>query len=141
MSGLSILIVDDCHSSRFLLKNVLIGMGLHVSVQEAKDGKEGIEAFKAGFDVIFLDIEMPVMNGFEALEIIKSRNPNQFVIVISSEATRNNVVKTLSLRGNHFLAKPFTLERIREALDNFHSRYDVDYMPANNASALKSIYE
>jgi len=141
MSGLSVLIVDDCHSSRFLLKSVLTGMNLHAIIQEAKDGKEGVEICKLGFDVIFMDIDMPVMNGLEALEIIKRRNPNQFVIVISADATRENVVNVLSLGGDNFLAKPFTLESMRDALDNFYSRCDIDFVPARHKESLKALCE
>lgn len=43
------------------------------------------------------------------------------------------VVKVLTLGGDNFLAKPYTLEGLREALDHFHSRHDIDFIPKRAA--------
>ena len=67
---MKILIVDDIFTNRLLLTEVIRNIG-HEFVQ-AKDGKEAVEALlKEDFDLVFMDIEMPVMNGLETTKFIR----------------------------------------------------------------------
>lgn len=119
---LSILIVDDCAPSRFLLRNVLMGMSIHANIHEAKDGKEALEYCQFGYDIIFLDLVMPGINGMNVLEKIKDDNQEQFVVVITGEPTAENVRRVMALGGDGFVAKPYTLDKLITVIARFHNK-------------------
>ena len=82
----SVLITDDSEEDRFLLKRFLKKTGLDISIAEAQHGEEAID-FLTRFDekyahmhpemcaplIVFLDVNMPIMNGWEFLEVFQSR--------------------------------------------------------------------
>ncbi|MBC7753231.1 MAG: response regulator, partial [Moraxellaceae bacterium] len=71
LSGLSILVVDDCEDNQFLLSHLLKRKGAMIST--ASNGQEAVEkALTEKFDVILMDIQMPYMDGFEAQKQIKA---------------------------------------------------------------------
>jgi len=92
-----ILVVDDSITTRTLERNILENLGYRVSV--AVDGREGWESLQAGeFDLIITDIEMPVMNGFELTERIKSSGqygsiPVIIVTSLAKEADRRRGIE------------------------------------------------
>lgn len=122
LDSLSILIVDDCTTSRLLLRSVLSGMNLHATMLEAKTAESALDSIHLGFDIIFMDLQMPGMSGIEALQIIKLKTPEQFVAVISSEATSDNVKTVMQLGGDSFIAKPYTQQKIRFVIDRFQQK-------------------
>ena len=70
-----ILIVDDSRTSRKMLRNILESNG-HEIIDEAVNGQEGVQKFQAlKPDVVTLDITMPVVDGVEALKMIKALDP------------------------------------------------------------------
>ncbi len=82
---LKVLVVDDEPEIRELFKMLLEGEGHEVQV--AENGKVGVELFKISvFDVVLLDVHMPVMTGPEALKEIKKQKPCQKVIIFSSSS-------------------------------------------------------
>lgn len=114
-----ILIIDDSHPMRELISGLLRECGC-LTVSKAKNGKEGIEAHKAGdVKITFLDIDMPEMNGIEVLKEIKTLNKDAFVIMLSGHSTPDNVKEALSNGANGFIVKPCSQNKITEALENF----------------------
>ena len=123
MKLLSVLIVDDCASARELLKSVIRGLGYKTVIQEASNGLEAIQCMQFNlFNIIFLDIEMPGMDGFEVLEKILAEIPNQFVVIVSANATLANVKKTIASGGKGFIVKPYTIEKLKGVVDKFFSK-------------------
>lgn len=79
-----VLIADDMKLMRALLANALTGSGCEV-VAEAENGQEAVEKFmEARPDIVFLDIEMPVMSGIDALKKIIAADPDAIVIMATS---------------------------------------------------------
>lgn len=67
-----VLIVDDQYTSRRLLVKTLAGMG--IATEEASSGKEAVDKWLAqGYDLIFMDLQMPMINGYEAAQTIRAR--------------------------------------------------------------------
>ena len=104
---MKILIVDDDRSTRMLLKAFL---GRKYEVVEAADGQEAIEVFdREKPDLILIDVTMPVMSGYEAVEIIKQRNGNRFVpiIFLTGLTDDDSLSRCVRSGGDDFLPKPF----------------------------------
>jgi len=108
MSSSLALVVDDEPTNRFILKSLLKKNGFEVI--EAANGEEAIELFlKNSPDIIFMDIMMPVMNGYVATEKIKSLSKEKFIPIIFLTAMTNDesLNKCIDSGGDDFLTKPF----------------------------------
>lgn len=102
-----LLVVDDNKINRMLLSRSLEQQG-HL-VETAVNGKEGLEKIRSGeFDLVLLDIEMPVMNGFEVLEAcLNDFELRQIPIIMTSAVDElDAVVKCVELGAEDYLVKP-----------------------------------
>ena len=120
-SRASVMIVDDSHMARTVLKDLLERNGYSV-IAEATNGREAVEIFHDNFpDLITLDITMPEMDGVECLKRILDIDPYQKVIMITAAGQQSKVVEALKLGAKQFITKPFekdvVLRSIREVLD------------------------
>lgn len=120
-SRASVMIVDDSHMARTVLKDLLERNGYSV-IAEATNGREAVEIFHDNFpDLITLDITMPEMDGVECLKRILDIDPDQKVIMITAAGQQSKVVEALKLGAKQFITKPFekdlVLRSIREVLD------------------------
>ena len=110
LQGLNILVVDDNAYMRRLTRMMLTNLG-GKSVLEAADGLAALEAIRnSDPDVMFLDWDMPVLNGLEVLRIVRSPGvfprPNLPVIMLTTRAQRSNVHEALRAGANEILLKP-----------------------------------
>ncbi len=115
-----ILIVDDEKSIRNTLKEILEYEKF--DVEEAKDGKEGLETLiKGDFDIVLCDIKMPQMDGMEVLQKASELNIGTQFIMISAHGTIETAVEATKKGAFDFIQKPPDLNRllltIRNALD------------------------
>lgn len=103
---LHFLIVDDEEFNLYLIKNILNNWG--VSFTEARNGKEASElAVKNNYDLILMDIRMPVMDGYEATKLILEHRPSAKIIALTA-TTKSNDIQKIEFAGMHaFLQKPF----------------------------------
>lgn len=109
-----ILVVDDQRSTRDYLGTLLKEEGYRVV--EAENGQEAVDLFDQEHpDLIFMDINMPVMDGYEATRQIKSRVSARHVpiIFLTAENNENALIHSLESGGDDFLSKPFSLSLIR----------------------------
>lgn len=106
--ALKILVVDDDRSTRMLLKAFLAKAG-HTTV-EAANGQEAIQVFEEQQpNLILMDVNMPVMTGYEAASLIKSRVGNRFlpIIFLTGLNDDESLAKCVENGGDDFLVKPF----------------------------------
>lgn len=114
--GKKVLIVDDSPVSRMIVKKCL-PKGRNFEVFEACDGKEGLAKFKeVAPDVTFLDLTMPVMDGFQALEEIRKANPAAVVIVLTADIQQKTVDRVMAAGAVTVVPKPPSAELIEESL-------------------------
>lgn len=102
------LVVDDARGNRFLLESLLSKEGF--SVLLAEDGEQGVAVFeREGADIVFMDIMMPHMDGYEATRRIKALAGEQFVPVIFLTALNDEdaLAKCIEVGGDDFLTKPY----------------------------------
>ena len=101
-----ILVIDDSAFNRQTITAMLEGSADFQVVGRAADGEEGLkQAFSLQPDVITLDLEMPVMDGFAFLRWLMANLPTA-VIVVSSRSSDRSVFKALDLGAVDFIAKP-----------------------------------
>jgi putative two-component system response regulator len=108
----NILVVDDEELNREMLKVMLEDLGTVVTVENGQCALAALEA-EQDIDVILLDLEMPVMDGFTALSKLKRHLVWREIPVIVITASRSEVTHTLELGANDFLAKPYDAEELR----------------------------
>ncbi len=109
-----ILIVDDNEKTIQLLGDYLRSNGDFIT-SVAKNGKEAIDrAEKNRPDLILMDINMPIMDGLEACEVLKSKEnlKNIPVIFITAQDSIEDKVRALDGKGNDFITKPFYEEEL-----------------------------
>src|SRR3954468_12826783 len=109
------IIIDDEPLARSLVKEYLQSYPVIDIVQECNDGFEGIKAIQQHQpDLIFLDIQMPKINGFEMLELVE--NPPH---VIFTTAFEQYAIKAFETHAADYLLKPFSRERFDKAMQKF----------------------
>ena len=121
MNKLKILVVDDIFTNRLLLSELIKTLG-HDSVP-AENGQEAIDILeKEDFDLILMDIEMPVMNGVETCQFIRSKMPSPKSTVTVVALTAHNPAlffEDFSDAGfDELLTKPYSLDKIIELINN-----------------------
>src|SRR4051812_4848993 len=106
------IIIDDEPLARMMVKEYLMAYPDITVIEECNDGFEGIKAIQRHQpDLIFLDIQMPKINGFEMLELID--NPPQ---VIFTTAFEEYAIKAFETHAVDYLLKPFSKERFDKAI-------------------------
>ncbi len=106
-----ILVTDDEENIRNLLCETLRLSGY--SPTPAQSGTEALTLIKnTKFDLVLLDINMPVVNGFMVLEKIRSSNSNLPVIMLSARADKSDVVAGLRDGADDYVSKPFSIEEL-----------------------------
>ncbi len=114
----TILLIDDVEENRIILKYRLEKEGF--AVITASNGKEGLEKLEQeNICIIFLDINMPVMDGHTFLNKIKadSRYSKIPIIIITALDETGEVIKSLRAGACGYLTKPFSMEQIRAQLN------------------------
>ena len=114
----TILFVDDEEMIRDLLSNLLSKLGHKVIMVE--NGHQAVEVFKEKhneIDLAIIDLYMPEMSGPETLIQLRSINPDLSVIFSSGQADLNAESEALKMGANYYLAKPYRVSRLTEAIE------------------------
>lgn len=116
---LRILIADDVQETRRNTRLMLSEIGYVEVVAIASNGKQAVEMTEEQRpDIVVLDINMPEMDGLTAFKHIVQMFPGTGCIFISGEKDEVTVQKAATIGANAFLAKPFTIEEIEDAIKN-----------------------
>lgn len=110
-----ILTVDDSNTMRLILKDTILKNFKNVEVYEAKDGHEAMKALKKNsIDVMFLDWNMPLMDGEEVVNIINELNiyPDLKIIMATTEDSASNVKRMVNKGVKGYIIKPFSISSI-----------------------------
>jgi YesN/AraC family two-component response regulator len=111
-----VLIIDDEKPTLAMFELFLEAYGFEVLT--AEKGEEGIEVFKAEHpSIVFTDIKMPGIDGFEVLKRIKTISPGAVVIVITGHGDKELAKRALDLKATDFIHKPVQKEALDAALE------------------------
>lgn len=110
-----ILVVDDGPENRQLLTIVLSDLGLDVKV--AENGKEGVDALfdqadGDAFDLVFMDIQMPVMDGYTAVAEMRKRGAELPIVALTANAMKGFESKVINAGFSHYMVKPIDLDKM-----------------------------
>ncbi len=113
----NILVVDDLRSSRLTLGGILEDEGHNVVL--AENGYQAIEAAKQiSFDLIFMDIKMPGINGVQTFREVKKINPRAAVIMMTAYSVEDLVREALEEGAYTVIYKPFDIEHVVNIIES-----------------------
>ena len=116
---LNVLIVDDSPIMRRMIKKTIVLSGIETgNIREAGDGQEALAQLEVHpVDILFVDINMPVMDGLELLERVRNQPENRdlSVFIISTESNEKRI-EYIKSQNAEFLHKPFTPEDLKKKI-------------------------
>lgn len=126
---MEILIVEDERESANGLKSILENVDPEHRILLAENGRYALEQLRAHgpFDLIFADVQMPVMTGLDFLKEVKAYLPNQKVVIISGYSNFDYAQRALRLGAMDYILKPFSRQEIVNLL-----KY-IEALPGSNA--------
>jgi len=148
-----VLVAEDSRSNQMLIKLLLEQFGLQVTI--AGDGKETVhKALSQPFDLIFMDIQMPNMDGYEATKALRQKGLKTAIVALTAYAMKGDDEKCISAGCSDYMAKPIDrkllLEVIRKYLptksmtlgeetDSVRSEVDEFSEPCSDAAVLEAL--
>lgn len=142
LNGLRILIADDNEHNRVVARDTL-QLKAEVQITEAMNGKEALEIFRqSDFDIVLMDVQMPVMDGYEATRKIRETfsNPKNKVPVIALTASviRSDLDKCKQAGMTDYVPKPFKVSQLISAIANATGR-EIKFISINNEAMPKKV--
>jgi two-component system, NtrC family, nitrogen regulation response regulator GlnG len=135
-----ILIADDEDSLRWVLEKGLRGAGYEV--MSVGDGESAIRAFEAeAFDLVFLDIRMPGVDGLTVLDAIREARPDASVVVMTAHGTMDTAVQAMQRGAYDYLAKPFDLDAVLLLAERALAASRLTQEVARLRTGLKEVWE
>lgn len=119
-STFRIFLCDDQPNLRMLMRDCLDTIFQGYVIDEGVDGLQAVEAARSSvYDLILLDVDMPNMTGFEALEAIRadSLNRETIIVMLTGRTDQSDIVKGSELGADSYITKPFDFDVIAESLE------------------------
>ena len=120
----SVLVVDDFSTMRKIIRTLLVDIGFQ-KIQEADNGAAALALLEARpFDLLITDWNMPKMDGYELLCQVR-QNPKLShlpVLMVTSESTRDNLIRAAKAGVNGYIIKPFTADVLKQKLEHIYTR-------------------
>lgn len=128
------LIIDDEPLARMVVKEYLQNFSEIELIQECNDGFEGLKAIQQHQpDLIFLDVQMPKINGFEMLELVE-----QPPAVIFTTAFDEYAIKAFEAHAVDYLLKPFSKDRFNKAIEKYLATAPEKHTPKQTEELLET---
>ncbi|MCA9008039.1 MAG: response regulator, partial [Planctomycetaceae bacterium] len=132
-----VLIVEDGAENRELITLVLQQAGLQIVT--AENGKEGVDAALAGdFDAIMMDMQMPVMDGYQAARLLRQRGVQLPIVALTAHAMKGDEQKCLDAGCSDFLTKPINIDLLMQKLQEVFQRQPPRPRSVPPATAFRS---
>ena len=125
LSHIRILVAEDNSINRFVIKKILEKW--NVQLDMASDGAEAVEKFKndpKAYDILFLDLQMPIMDGLEAAKIIRELDAEIPMVAITAAVLDENRKDSKNAGMNDFVGKPFRQEEIYDIIQRWCPKKD-----------------
>jgi len=113
-----VLVAEDAKGNQVLIRLLLEKMGLEVEIVE--NGREAVErALQGKFDLIFMDMQMPVMSGYDASRMLRERGCRLPIIALTAHAMKEDEKKCVAAGCSGYLQKPIDREKLKEVLSTY----------------------
>lgn len=122
LSNIKVLVVDDNPINLLLAKSIITHLIPHVTIIEANDGEQGIELFFQHLPmIVFMDIQMPRMSGYEAVQAIRNLETDTSIPIIALTAgtVKGEKERCLAAGMNDYLSKPIVADRVLTMLNKW----------------------
>ena len=120
-----ILLIDDDEDDQHIFCKALESVYPHIQCDVANSGKEGIHlSLLHPYDLIFLDLNMPLMSGFDCLAALKKspKTKNIMVIIISTSNRPEDIERSMKLGAATYFVKPSSFNQLLERLNSILTR-------------------
>jgi CheY-like chemotaxis protein len=114
LSGLEILVVEDVTDNQDLFRLFLEAAGADVDI--AKNGQEAIDKAPLGYDVILMDIQMPILDGLSATRVLRTNGLTTPIIALTAHAMPEEIAKSKAAGCVDHVAKPVTSQALVAAI-------------------------
>ncbi len=114
-----IFLCDDQPNLRELMRDCLDGIFYGYSIEEGVDGVQALDAARASvYDLILLDVDMPNMDGFTALEAIRkdSKNRETTIVMLTGRSDHDDIIRGSELGAHTYITKPFDFDIIGDSM-------------------------
>lgn len=142
LKGINLLFVDDNDLSREVSVRMFQKVG--IEVKTAKDGKEAVDLFLSKpdyFHIILMDLQMPVMNGYEAARIVRKHDASIPIIALSAAFMDDDREKVLEAGMNDNLGKPIDMYRLFNMIARFSHREPSESLQTFDADGEESLLD
>ncbi|MGB5277038.1 MAG: CHASE domain-containing protein [Gammaproteobacteria bacterium] len=113
-----VLLVEDNSDNQQLISMYVARTGATLEI--AENGQEGVDkALKTEYDLIFMDMQMPLLDGLEAIKLLRNNGYNKPIISLTANAMLSNREKCLEAGANDYLIKPIDLIKFYETLNKY----------------------
>ena len=123
LKGSNILLVEDNQINQEIIIGLLENSGINIDI--ANNGKEAVEEYEQNsdkYELILMDIQMPIMDGYEATKCIREKNKDIPIIALTANAMKEDIEKTKSIAMNEHLTKPIEVEKLYSTLLKYISK-------------------
>ncbi len=118
LKGSKILLAEDNKTNQEIIVGLLENSGIKIDI--ASNGQEAVSLYKQNsYELIFMDLQMPVMDGYEATKLIRELNQDIPIIALTANAMKEDIEKTKIAGMNKHLNKPIDVEKLYETLLEF----------------------
>jgi len=125
-----VLVAEDTRTNQMLVKSLLKRVGLDVTI--AEDGNQAVQkALARPFDLIFMDIQMPGMNGYEATRALRKKGIITPIIALTAYAMKGDEQKCIKAGCDAYISKPINREKLFEIIN--------EYLPSENEALSEKV--
>ena len=111
LDGVSVLVVDDAVDNQFLVSHYLKNAGAQIDT--ANNGREAIQkALENNYHILLMDLQMPIMDGFEATEALRNQGFQQPIIALTAHALKEDRMRCLSRGFTDYISKPINRQEL-----------------------------
>lgn len=115
LMGKKVLVVDDSLENLLLLNILLTKWGVHV--ETAENGEQGVaKALQGDFDIVLMDLQMPVMDGYEAVVRLRKQAYAKPIVALTANAMKKDMEKCMSAGCDAYLTKPIESIKLLQTL-------------------------
>ena len=113
-SGIKILLVEDIEVNREIAMMMLSEFGF--TIETAENGREAVEKSKSLYDLILMDVQMPIMNGYEATREIRQAGNSVPIIAMTANAMPEDIKRAKEAGMNDHISKPLDVAQMIETI-------------------------